>query len=163
MQDFEQIYLEYYKRVYAFLYKMCKNKEICEDLTQETFLAAFKSFHKYNGTCSVFTFLASIAKNIYLKYLYKNRVGFSDVDAEGKDFVSHTTPESEFIQKSVQMDLRQKIAQLPDNYRDVVILRTYAELSFSDIAKIMKTSESSAKVIFFRAKKKLRKAVEYEQ
>lgn len=163
MHDFEQIYLEYYKRVYAFLYKMCRDKEVCEDLTQETFLAAFKAFHKYNGTCTVFTFLASIAKNVYLKHLYKNRVSLIGLEFVDTTLSDGKTPENEFIRQSTSQNLRDKISLLPKKYQDVVLLRTYAELSFSDIARITKVSESSAKVIFFRAKKMLREAVEHEQ
>ena len=163
MHDFEQIYLEYYKRVYAFLYKMCRDKEICEDLTQETFLVAFKVFHKYNGTCTVFTFLAAIAKNVYLKHLYKNRVSLVDLELVEGQISETETPENEFIRQSASQNVRDKISLLPKKYMDVVLLRTYAELSFSDIAKITKISESSAKVIFFRAKKMLKEAIEHEQ
>ncbi len=163
LQEFEKLYLEYYRRVYAFLYKMCKDKELCEDMTQETFFAAYKSFHKYNGTCTVFTFLAAIAKNIYFKYMRKNKVTLVDIDFLGDSAVTHTSPETEFFNKNKCERVRKCIDTLPSKYKDVVVLRTYADLAFSDIANLLNISENSAKVIYHRAKKILKEALLDEQ
>ena len=55
MKVFESLYREYYQKVYAFLYRLCADGDLAEDLTQETFLQAYKSFHKFRGDCEVFT------------------------------------------------------------------------------------------------------------
>ena len=52
--------------------------------------------------------------------------------------------------------MREAVERLPEKYRDVVILRTYADMPFSDIARSLKISENSAKVIYHRAKKMLK-------
>ena len=70
MEDFEAIYQEYYQRVFAFLFKMCQDRDLSEELTQESFYQALKSFHRYDGSCSLFTWLAAIAKNTYFKHLF---------------------------------------------------------------------------------------------
>ena len=69
MNEFESIYNEYFKRIYAFLSKMCPDPFLCEEMTQETFYQAFISFHRYDGSCEIFTWLAAVAKNTYFKYL----------------------------------------------------------------------------------------------
>ena len=69
MDSFEKLYKEYYPRVYAFLYKLCHDKDMAEEMTQDTFYELYKSLHKYNGSCKLFTFIASIAKNVYYKYI----------------------------------------------------------------------------------------------
>ena len=58
--------------------------------------------------------------------------------------------------------MRQIVNNIPKKYRDVVLLRIYAELPFSQIALILKISESSAKVIYFRAKKMLMEVLKHE-
>ena len=67
MEDFERLYKEYYHRVYAFLYKLCHDREMTEEMTQDTFYELYKSIHRYNGSCELFTFIASIAKRYLIK------------------------------------------------------------------------------------------------
>ena len=71
MQSFEDVYKIYFKRVYAFLFKLTSDSDISEEMAQETFYRAFMSFHKYDGSCEIFTWLAAIAKNVFFKYLKK--------------------------------------------------------------------------------------------
>ncbi|MGN1085328.1 MAG: RNA polymerase sigma factor, partial [Lachnospiraceae bacterium] len=65
MESFEIIYERYQPRIYSFLFKLCKNEQLAEELTQETFYRAFVSFGKYKGNSSMFTWLAAIAKYTY--------------------------------------------------------------------------------------------------
>ncbi|MGN0115245.1 MAG: RNA polymerase sigma factor, partial [Acutalibacteraceae bacterium] len=56
MEDlFEKIYRENFSRVYAFLFKMTRDPDLSEELTQETFYQAFVSFHRFEGKCDIFT------------------------------------------------------------------------------------------------------------
>ena len=67
MKTFESLYRDYYQKVYAFLNRMCADGDLAEDLTQETFLQAYKSLYKFRGECEVFTWLAAIGKHTYFK------------------------------------------------------------------------------------------------
>ena len=73
MQSFEDVYREYFKRIYAFLYKLTSSHTLAEEMAQETFYQAFVSFHRYDGSCEMFTWLAAISKNVFFKYLRKNK------------------------------------------------------------------------------------------
>lgn len=156
MENFEDVYRTYFKRVYAFLYKFCRDGQICEEITQETFYQAFLSFHRYDGSCELFTWLCAIAKNTYFKYLRKNRIKTVDIDL----LLEHES-ETETVDVSVSKRLtgervKHAVSKLPDKYRDVVVLRIYADLPFGQIAKVLNITENSAKVIFHRAKKILK-------
>ena len=74
MQSFEDIYKIYFRRIYAFLYKLTSDSDISEEMAQETFYQAFLSFHRYDGSCEIFTWLAAIAKNVFFKYLRKKKL-----------------------------------------------------------------------------------------
>ena len=162
MKEFEAIYNEYFKRVYAFLARMCPDPFLCEEMTQETFYQAFISFHRYDGSCEIFTWLAAVAKNTYFKYLRKNRIKTVDIDLVCDGDNGEFDP-SDVIQKKMTGEaVKRAVSKLPQKYRDVVILRIYAELSFADIGKSLGISENSAKVIFFRAKKMLKEALKDE-
>ena len=82
LKAFENLYQEYYNQIYGFLYRMCADAGIAEDLTQETFLQAYTSFHRFRGECEVFTWLAAIAKHTYFKYLKKNKLHLDAANLE---------------------------------------------------------------------------------
>lgn len=153
MEDFEKLYKEYYPRVYAFLFKLCHDNEMAEEMTQDTFYELYKSLHKYNGTCKLFTFIASIAKNVYYKYIRKKRLEYIDIESVMELQDDADTPEEACLRSLRSREIRTVIERLPKNYRDVVVLRIYADLSFNDVANVLGISTSSAKVIFHRAKK----------
>ena len=165
MKMFETLYREYYQKVYAFLYRLCADPDLAEDLTQETFLQAYKSFHKFRGDCEVFTWLAAIGKHTYFKYLKKKKL---HLDAANLELVAQSylqnedSPEEHIHRKDVEKAVRKVVENIPKKYRDVVLLRIYAELPFSQIAQSLKISESSAKVIYFRAKKLLMEVLKDE-
>lgn len=153
MDNFEKLYKEYYPRVYAFLYKLCHDKDMTEEMTQDTFYELYKSLHRYNGSCKLFTFIASIAKNVYYKYIRKKKLEYIDIESVMELQDTDDTPEEACLRSLWSKEIRNVIEKLPKNYRDVVILRVYADLSFPDIAGALSISTSSAKVIFHRAKK----------
>lgn len=159
MDTFELLYREYFPRVYSFLYKMCKNESLAEELTQETFYNAFTAFHRFKGNSEVFTWLASIAKHTYFKYLRKNKMHYDNISI---DLIldlycenNSSNPEAALQKKTIEEGVRKVINKIPDKYKDVVLLRFYAELSFAQVGDALGISENSAKVIFFRAKKML--------
>ncbi|WP_458408266.1 RNA polymerase sigma factor [Anaerotignum sp.] len=165
MKIFESLYREYYQKVYAFLYRLCADRDLAEDLTQETFLQAYKSFHKFRGECEVFTWLASIGKHTYFKYLKKKKLHLdsANLDLVAQSYISGDVSPEEYVnKKDVENAVRKIVENIPKKYRDVVLLRIYAELPFSQIAQILKISESSAKVIYFRAKKMLMEVLQHE-
>ncbi len=158
-EEFEAVCRKYYNRIYLFLLKLCGDKELAEDLTQETFYQTIRSLHRYSGDSDMFTFIASIAKHTYYKYLRKNKQHLKDVSF---DVLSEMIPEGVPNDPVYRVEragetaaLRQAIDELPEKYRDVVFYRIYAEMSFAQTADALGITENSAKVIFFRAKKKL--------
>ncbi len=163
MPEFEVLYKEYYQRVYAFLYRLCDHADTAEELTQETFYQAFTSMHRYQGNSEVFTWLASIAKHTYYKHLKKHR---QDLQSTNLDAVTElvcenedANPELALQKKDIAETIRGIIGQMPEKYREAVILRIYADLPFSQVAKAMNITESSAKVLYFRAKKMVLEAL----
>ena len=72
------------------------------------------------------------------------------------------SPEERVSQKDIEKAVRKVVEDIPKKYRDVVVLRVYAELPFSQVAQILRISENSAKVIYFRAKKMLMEVLKDE-
>ncbi|MCI8388244.1 MAG: sigma-70 family RNA polymerase sigma factor [Clostridiales bacterium] len=158
MDTFESIYREYFSRVYGFIYRMCRDDDLAEELTQETFFQAFKSFRRFRGDSELFTWLAAIAKFTFFNYMRKNKCAECvnlDLIADTLSDSDDSDPEATVEKRETTVAIRRAISNMPEKYRDVVMLRLYAELPFSEIAESLKITENSAKVIFHRAKKML--------
>ena len=101
MKTFESLYRDYYQKVYAFLNRMCADGDLAEDLTQETFLQAYKSLYKFRGECEVFTWLAAIGKHTYFKYLKKKRL---HLDAANLDLVAQNYLKGDVSRRSMSAE-----------------------------------------------------------
>lgn len=159
--EFERIYRENYRRVYAFLYRLCRSPETAEDLTQDTFYQAYISLPRYNGQCEMFTWLAAIAKNMFLKHLRRTKNESMTIDLYISDPEAPLTDDPGYrLMKEVEVaDVLSVLESMPKKYSEVFLLRAYGELPYSEIAKKLDISVSSAKVIYHRAKKYIKEAL----
>ena len=73
MQDIEEIYQEYAKTVYKYIFCLTGNKDLSEEIVQETFEVAIKNIDKFKGDCKISTWLCQIAKYIWYKILKKEK------------------------------------------------------------------------------------------
>ena len=107
------------------------------------------------------------AAGAYMKEQSKGEVLTIGVDSKA-DLVAQNylkgdvSPEEHVSQKDIEKAVRKVVEDIPKKYRDVVVLRVYAELPFSQVAQILRISENSAKVIYFRAKKMLMEVLKDE-
>ena len=156
----EELYKENIKIVFHFLCSLCHNEDLAEELTQETFLKAFQSIGRYDGSCKISTWLCAIAKNTYYQYLAKAKKEFPK-DLPPEEQVSEVTPEREVLAKIELIDVLKLMQGLPDKMREVMYLRITGTLSFREIGEIMGKSENWARVNYYRGKERVIK--EYHQ
>jgi len=69
----EELYEQNAEIVYRFLYSICKNEQLAEDLTQETFLQAYKSIERFDGSCKISSWLCQIAKHLLYRHYHKTK------------------------------------------------------------------------------------------
>ncbi|UOQ48767.1 sigma-70 family RNA polymerase sigma factor [Gracilibacillus caseinilyticus] len=159
MDEFKQLYIKYEKQIYRYLFFLSGNKFIAEELTQETFLRAFKSIYSFKGRSKLSTWLFQIAKYTFYNYLKKHKnvnvQSAADISALENDLSNKETPEDIYLKKENAMNLLTAIKKLKKPQQDVVILRLYSELSFKEIGEIMNQSDKWARVNFYRAKNRL--------
>lgn len=159
--DMEQIYNEHFKTVYKYLICLTHNKEIAEDLTQETFCKAIKKIDKFNGKCKISSWLCTIAKNLWLNELHKNNRTISEIDEMYVDTKSNI--EEEFLKKQDISELYKQITKLAEPVKDIFYLKLFANLSFKEIGEIMGKGEVWARVNFYRGKQKIKEVNENEE
>lgn len=154
-----ELYKQNVKIVYYFLFSKCHNKQIAEDLTQETFLQAYKSLDNYNGKCKVSVWLCQIAKHIWYQYLQKNKHEIV-IETDNEQIPSNNNVENQILTKYELLDVFKKMQKLSSQMREVVYLRITGDLSFKEIGEILGRSENWARVNFYRAKEILLKGME---
>lgn len=71
--DFEEAYRACFRQVYAYVFSLCGNRRLTEEVTQETFLKALEHFDRFRGDCKISVWLCQIAKNTLFSLQRKNR------------------------------------------------------------------------------------------
>jgi len=154
--EITDIYNQYANEVFRYLICLCHDSDLSEELTQETFYQAVKSIHRYNGECKISVWLCQIAKHSYYKYLEKNKKYRQQQLNNLDENIFHISPETEFINSEERIALYRKIHFLEEQYKEVLLLRSLGGLSFREIGEIQGKNENWARVIFYRAKSKLK-------
>ena len=150
-------YIEHSDIIYRYLFSLTNNKELAEEITQETFYQAVKSADRFDESCKVTTWLCAIAKNSLYKY-YKKHPKHSNLDAE---ILSDSYIEKEFLQKESYIELLKKMHDFDSDTKELMYLRIFGELSFREIGDIMSKTENWARVTFYRSKEKLKKEIKH--
>lgn len=151
----KKIYEEYKQDVFIYLVSLTNDTSISEDLVSETFLSAIKSIHRFKGESTIKTWLFSIARNKWYEYLRKEKSTASLDDLAYHYIVS----ESDLEEKAIHKDISNKIVYLLDQEsvrtKDIVLMRIEG-YSYLEISQKHGITESSARVIDYRAKKKIK-------
>jgi len=158
----EEIYKNYSRLVYNYLFRLTNNIELSEELTQETFYSAIKGINNFRGESSINVWLCQIAKNKWIDYLSKNKkINIIPIDENIEKVISNNYIEEEILTKEERISLYKKIHTLDINTREVIYLKL-KDFTFKDIGNILEKSEEWARVTFYRAKVKLKEEFYYE-
>ena len=154
---FDLIVARHQKSVYQICFRFAGNHADASDLSQETFLRAWRGLRSFRRQAALGTWLHRIAVNASL-----NRVSSRPPAAENVDDLQLSddrteTPADSVIRGQRAASVRRAIAALPDRQRATVILRVYHELPHHEIAAILGSSVGSVKANFFHALRNLRR------
>ncbi len=158
---FEVILSRYERPIFSFVYHFFQNPALCEDLTQETFLRAFRFIKSFRPREKLSTWLFSIAKNLCIDELRRMQRGNTvDIDTVApENFVAGGDSALDPADASILLQegeiLHRAIARLPEKYRTCILLFYFNELTYEEISDVMKISLSNTKILLFRGKKML--------
>ncbi|MBQ8648123.1 MAG: sigma-70 family RNA polymerase sigma factor [Oscillospiraceae bacterium] len=150
----ERIYREHARTVYRFLLAQCRDPDLAEELTQETFCQALKAIDRFDGRSKVSVWLCQIARHLWYKHL--RRAGREAPLPEGETGPAGPSAEQTVTDRQSHLDLLGRIHALPEPTREVVYLRVFGELSFRKIGQVLGRTETWARVTFYRGKEKLK-------
>lgn len=161
---------KYYGPLSGMLYRMVKNQEDAEDLTQEAFIKAFKSLKSFNPHYAFSTWLYRIASNNCIDYLRKKRLKTVSMDEplstrSGEmerqyEDVNALLPDEAITARERAAILKQAIEDLPQKYRRVIEMRHGQDMEYQDIADELELPLGTVKAHLFRARARLAKALQ---
>ena len=156
MSNITDIYNAHFNDVYKYIFVLCKNEALAEDITQDTFFKALKNIDAFNGTCKMRVWLCQIAKNTYFTYLKKEK---NQNNMAGIEDVYFDKIEQNLINTDTAFQIHKQLHKLEEPYKEVFTLRLFGELSFAQIAELFEKTESWARVTYYRAKIKLKETL----
>lgn len=161
---------KYWGSLNAMLYRMVRNREDADDLTQEAFIKAFRSLESFNFGYAFSTWLYRIASNNCIDYLRKKRLKTVSMDepvtTRKGEFerqyvdVNSPMPDGHITAAERSVILKKAIAELPEKYRLVIELRHVREMEYQDIAEELDLPLGTVKAHLFRARARLAKALQ---
>ena len=151
MLTFEELYVAYSPDVYRFATWLCGSTHDAEDITAETFTRAWMNFAIIR-TETLKAYLFTIARNIYLESLRKNRnqERLNDTHPD-----SHPTLEKALETRSELDQIRASLLTLSEIDRSAFVMRVQYDLSYAEIARVLQLSEGAVKVKVHRVRKLL--------
>lgn len=154
MESMDEIYKKYANLIKNYIFSITGNKDLSEEIMQETFVVAINQINNFRGDCEISVWLCSIAKKILYKTTKKNN-SVNMVPIYELELADNKRIEDEYIKKNDKLKLYEALQQLDANTREVMYLRLTGDLTFKEIGKILSKSENWARVTFFRGKQKL--------
>lgn len=156
-----ELFENYYKDIYTYLYSLCRDASLSEDLASEVFLEVVKSIASFRGDSDIKTWLFSIARHRWYAYL-RTKTHQPPIES------IHELYDSNFVglqPSDFPSDLEHLIQSLLDDESELaknIFQMRLNGYSYYEIANNFQISENSARVIFFRIKTKIKKHLEKE-
>lgn len=137
-KGFSTLYEKYKNRVFGFLIRMTGDREIAEDLLQETFFAALRNADQFDRSRSFLSWLFGIAHKRTIDYFRHVKVETDHKEDAGNAVGSRIDrPDQELVNKNIQVIVREAVAELDPLQKEVFLLREMAGVPFKEIAVIM--------------------------
>lgn len=163
---YQELMNRYRSQIYSLMYRMVHSSAESEDLVQEAFMKAFTSLRNFNYEYAFSTWLYKIATNNCIDHLRKKKLQTLSIDAPiaYKDTSYHIEipdltyyPEKEMMRNERSSIIKVAIDELPEKYKTVIFLRHSEELSYEEIAAMLKIPIGTVKARIFRAREMLNK------
>lgn len=165
---FESLMLQYQTPVYNLCFRIVGNAEDAADMTQETFLKAWKNLEGFHMESSLSTWLYRLANNCCLDLLRSKKrkptISIVREDDEGEEMSFDPVdpspqPDELLIKKEENQILQEALLSLDEQQRAILTLRVVNDMSYEDISQVLQIKEGTVKSRLARARENLRKKV----
>jgi len=154
---FDVIVERHRRSVYQICYRFVGNDEDASDLSQETFVKAWRGLRAFKGQAQLSTWLYRIAVNTCLNRVQAKGLSTEAIEHDAFEDTTADDPGARVLRDERARAVRRAIAQLPNKQRATLILRSYQDLSHREIAAVLGSSVGAVKANFFHALSNLKK------
>lgn len=162
-EAFRLIFERYSRPVIGFLYDLVSNRELAEELTQETFVRAYRNLATRREETKLSTWLFGIARNVAREALRARARDNHQVDLEDKAVLSLSDPEpvpvDRLLGKELNEVVQRSLAALDEDKRLVFTLKVFQQCSYEEIAEITGFSMAKLKTDLHRARAEMRRRI----
>jgi RNA polymerase sigma-70 factor (ECF subfamily) len=156
---FEVLVVKYQRRIAALIERVVRNGAVAEELTQETFIKAYRALPQFRGESRFSTWLHTIARNTAIGHVgsgqaQADRAAGSEAPPDDDTGAAGTSPspEEEMVSRQLYDTIQRAIADLPASQREALLLREVEGLSYAEIAERLKTPLNTVRTWIFRAR-----------
>ena len=153
----KELYHKYHRELFLYIYSLCRNRELSEDIVQETFLKAI--FSLSDNHTNMRAWLYMVARNLYLN-LAKKEKGRVDIELL-RDVSSR---DCEVLQQIIEQErtrlLYEALQRLDRVKREILVMQYFGRLSQRDIALVLHLTPENVRVLSYRGKRELKKYME---
>nr|WP_233164807.1 sigma-70 family RNA polymerase sigma factor [Pedobacter sp. ASV28] len=138
-------------KIFTSIYLLVKDQYLAEDIFQDTFIKVINTLRsgRYNEEGKFLPWVMRIAHNLVIDYFRREKRAPTITSADGTDVLNliqihEESAEDRMLREQTHVDLRKMIHHLPDEQKEVLIMRHYADLSFKEIAELTGVSINTA-------------------
>jgi len=150
-KSFEALIQKHKNKIYAFILSKIRNRDLAEDVFQDTFIKVINSLQKgkYNEEGKFLPWVMRIANNLVIDYFRKSKKMRTIAPTDNFDIFDilqdgEKNVEDNLVNNQIHKDLRKLIEHLPEDQKEVLKMRYYAELSFKEISESTGVSINTA-------------------
>lgn len=157
-QALEALYWRHAECVWRYARYFSGNEDTAAEIVQETFLRMARSLQQFEGRARFTTWLYTIVRSVAIDLTTKARKAPRQAEAESLDQVpaGEVEPMDSLIGRETREAVRDAVARLPENEREVVLLCELQDLPLREAGEILGWSESRLKVTLYRARRRLK-------
>lgn len=144
-----QLVQEYERPIYNAAYRVLGNPDDAADVTQVVFLKVFERLDQYNPKFKFFSWIYRIAINEAINHRNRTR---NEQELEEEQFVSAENPEHSLNTRQMSEVVQDSLMELQEDYRVVVVLRHFSDLSYRDISDVLHIPEKTVKSRLYSAR-----------
>jgi RNA polymerase sigma-70 factor (ECF subfamily) len=160
-EAFQTLYESYLDTIYRYVYYKVGNGQLAEDLTQQIFMKAWEAIHRYQWRELPFQhWLLRLARNTVIDHYRSSKPASATLMDPVGDGVD---PEEELAQSEMIRTLQEAVRRLPDEQREVIVLRFIEQMPHADVARHLGKSAATVRVIQHRALQALRRLLEQDE
>ena len=166
----EVLIQKYKSRVYSFIYNKVIDRDITEDIFQDTFIKVIQTLKKgnYREEGKFLPWVLRIAHNLVIDHFRRNKKFTTISPTEEYDIFNFISDESlsvefQIVKEQILLDVRKLVDELPEDQREVLLMRIYKEMSFKEIAEDTGVSINTALGRMRYALLNMRKLIEKHQ